>query len=43
MSNYMKIKHYFDIGIYAERHIRALLAAGAITAEECDLILAKGE
>lgn len=43
MSNYMKIKHYFDVGIYAEKHINALFSAGAISAEERDLILAKGE
>lgn len=34
MSNFEKIKRYYERGIYKDKHLRALVAAGAITAAE---------
>lgn len=36
-----KIKYYFEIGLYKEKHIDMLLSAGAITQEEYNIL--KGE
>ncbi|MBQ6165249.1 MAG: XkdX family protein [Clostridia bacterium] len=42
MSNVEKIRRYYMLGIYTERHLAALLAAGAITEEEYDEITREG-
>lgn len=34
-----KIKHYYTIGLYKQPHLDKLLAAGAITQAEYDLIV----
>lgn len=39
MSNLEKIRHYYEIGIYTERHLKALLKAGALSAEEYEKII----
>lgn len=33
-----KIKYYFEIGLYKEKHIDMLLSAGAITQEQYDIL-----
>ena len=33
-----KIKYYFEIGLYKDKHIDMLLSAGAITQEEYEIL-----
>ena len=42
-ENYEKIKHYYDIGLYKEKHLNKLLSLGFITREEYQEITEEGE
>ena len=36
-----KIKHYYEIGLYKDKHMNMLLKVGAITQEEYEEIMSK--
>ena len=38
-----KIKHYYEIGLYKQFHLKKLVSAGAISQDEYDLIVKENE
>lgn len=42
MSNFEKIKKFFDCGVWSEKRVREAVAKDYITAEEFKLITGKG-